>query len=126
MSNSISGIFGVVSDVIPGQSTNAPTKVRMVNEATRSDNNDDKLWVTAVFWDKKQSSVVEQYFVKGKRVFIEGCLQPHKYEDKLYLDLNVSRFDFISSGESNEESSDEKPTKSKKTKPEASDDEIPF
>lgn len=48
----------------------------------------------------KQGEVIEKYFSKGNKIYIEGKQSTNEYEGKRYTNINVSQFDFIEKNES--------------------------
>lgn len=69
----------------------------------------------------KIGEVIEKYFSKGNKIYIEGKQSTNEFEGKRYTNLNVTNFEFIEKSDN-----DSQKTAQVSQEPDFDDSDVPF
>ena len=96
MSNSFSFVGRIGKDAVTRIAGNTTaTSFSLANNVGFGDKQ-TTLWVNCTVWGDRGSKSA-QYIKKGGQLWVTGELSQREYEGKLYLELNVSQFDYVGS-----------------------------
>ena len=76
------------------------------------------MWFSASIWGARGEKLAA-HLTKGKLVFLSGELSTREYNDKTYMEINVSNIDFAGGSQDNNSSKETPPQ-------EATDENVPF